>query len=89
MSKRKYLPMAASASRRPLIPQAPVPQLPAIARAVRSLMWPPHVIRDTTRLSYHASRRIFAMLQRERELELAELVAQHARRSGMNVEVNP
>ena len=67
---RKYLPIAQSNQRRPLIPAAPTPQLRPAARAVRALMQRRGEL--ASRLSYHAAERLRWFLERDRQAEVAE-----------------
>ncbi len=71
MSKaRTYLPIAASSSRRPLIPNAPVPVIRPLARAVRVLMGGGRAI--VLGLSRPTALRIFAMMGEQLRAELEE-----------------
>ncbi|HZF28708.1 MAG TPA: hypothetical protein VE907_06305 [Gammaproteobacteria bacterium] len=71
MSKRArgHWPIAASSSRRPLIPQAPLPIIKPLARAVRALMGGGYA--NVVALSRRASLRIFAMIEQQQRDERA------------------
>jgi len=86
VSSRKYLPIKQAPGRRPFIPEAPIPVLPKLARAVRDAMG--GGVACVLSLGPRTANRIRSMMQAEEKREIADKLAAAARAAQPNVDVD-